>query len=70
MLREYAVPNMLLLFICPTGAQQMCITFITIIIQVHMLPDEIQRGTYISLLLVIRAEQTVQEETLTFYSSL
>lgn len=48
----------------------MCITFITIIIQVHMLPDEIQRGTYISLLLVIRAEQTVQEETLTFYSSL
>lgn len=49
---------MLLLLICPTGAQQMCITFITTITQVRMLSDEIQRGIYISLLLVIRAEQT------------
>ena len=36
----------------------MCITFITTITQVRMLSDEIQRGIYTFLLLVIRAEQT------------
>lgn len=36
----------------------MCITFLTMITQVCMLSDKIQRGIYVSLLLVIRVEQT------------